>query len=373
MLSYIELSKENLRHNVAALKKLCAPQTKIAAVIKGNAYGHYQNLIATLLEKNVDYFQVDDLEELQLLRKVSKKPTLVLGYVPLTELTKLVALKAIPGIYSIEQLNMLNKIGSEQNKKIAVHIKIDALLGRQGILSKEIPNFIKTLKNCTGIKVDGIYSHFSNIEDTSDFTHAQKQLDNFKKTVESFKKAGFKDFKTHISATSGLIVYDSRNPEFDIVRLGIGLYGLWPSEDLKTRFSHKLELKPVLRWVTHIAQIKILPKNFPIGYGLTYVTTKPTKVAVIPQGYSDGYDRGLSNIGEVLIRGKRCPVLGRVAMNMFVVNVSHVKNVNLEDEVVLLGKRGNEEITAEEIAQKLGTINYEVVTRISPLLSRVVV
>lgn len=154
--------------------------------------------------------------------------------------------------------------------------------------------------------------------------------------------------------------------------IGIGMYGLWPSEDLRVQHKDRIELKPVMRWVSHIAQIKTLPTGYTIGYGLTYTTDRPTKIAVIPQGYSDGYDRGLSNRGEVLIHGQRCQILGRVAMNMFVVDVSHLDTVSVEDEVVLLGSQGNDSITAEELAERIDTINYEIVARISPFLNRVV-
>jgi len=181
-----------------------------------------------------------------------------------------------------------------------------------------------------------------------------------------------------MSASSGAMVYEKNNENFSLVRLGISLYGMWPSEDLEKKLGppaggKDFQLKPIMRWVTHIAQLKTVPKNYSIGYGLTYVTSKPTKIAVIPQGYSDGYDRGLSNIGEVLISGSRCKIIGRVAMNMFVVDVSHLDNVKIEDEVVLLGSQGGEKISAEEIAMQLGTINYEIVARISLVLSRVVV
>ena len=179
---------------------------------------------------------------------------------------------------------------------------------------------------------------------------------------------------SHISATSGVLAYDQDKGLSDIVRPGIGLYGMWPSEDLRKKLeSGKLDFKPVMRWVSHVAQVKTLPPNYSIGYGLTYVTEVAMKVAVIPQGYSDGYDRGLSNKGEVLIGGTRCPVLGRVAMNIFVVDVSHLSGVKAEDEAVLLGGQGDEFITAEELAGKLETINYEITTRISPLLPRVVI
>ena len=152
----------------------------------------------------------------------------------------------------------------------------------------------------------GIYAHFANIEDTTSFTHAQKQIDKYEKALKLAEKFGFKNLQTHISATSGLLVYEKNKGINSLVRLGIGVYGMWPSEHIKYLYKNKIELKPVLSWKTKIAQIKTLPAGSTIGYGLTYMTYVPTKIAVIPQGYADGLDRGLSNKGEVLIKGTRC-------------------------------------------------------------------
>ncbi|MEI7497676.1 MAG: alanine racemase [Candidatus Falkowbacteria bacterium] len=374
MLSYIELSQKNLLHNVEQFRRLIKPDVKIVALIKANAYGHGQNNIAKLLEKVVDYFGIDDLSELASLRLITKKPILVFGYVAKTELAEAVTLNGILTIYDSERLKLIDQLGRKLKRKIEIQIKIDAELGRQGLIKADIPSFITTLKSCEQIKIHSIYSHFANIEDTSDFSHAQKQIMAFESAVAQFKTAGFIDVKTHLSASSGIMTYEQKGGASDLVRPGLGLYGMWPSEALRRQFeAKKMYLKPVMRWVTHVAQVKKLPTGHSIGYGLTYTTNKPTKVAVIPQGYSDGYDRGFSNVGEVLIRGQRCRVLGRVAMNMFVVDVSHLARVSAEDEVVLLGKQGKEEITAEELATKIGTINYEITTRVSPLLPRVII
>jgi alanine racemase len=169
------------------------------------------------------------------------------------------------------------------------------------------------------------------------------------------------------------MVYEKASGANKIIRPGLSIYGMWPSEDLRKRLDGKdFNLKPVLRWVSHVAQVKRLPKGHSIGYGLTFITPQAMKVAVVPQGYSDGYDRGFSNKAEVLINGKRCRVLGRVAMNMFVVDVSRLPKVKAEDEVILLGEQGKERITAEELAEIIGTINYEITTRINPLLPRII-
>ena len=372
-LSYIEISKSKLIQNIQSWRAYLGPKTKLTAVVKANAYGHGQNEVASIINDYVDYFQVDDFRELQLLSGFVTKPILVLGYIAKSELEEAVRLGAIFAIYDIERLRLADQVAKTLNKKAKIHIKIDAKLGRQGLLISEISEFIDECKKCKNIEFDGIYSHFANIEDTDDPSHALAQIDTFNEAVNMFKMAGFDNLKTHISATSGILVYDKNLNKNDIVRLGIGLYGLWPSSALENDYKKLINIESVMRWVTHVAQIKVLPAGYTIGYGLTYVTKKATKVAIIPQGYSDGYDRDLSNSGEVLIMGKRCNVLGRIAMNMFVVDVSELDDVKSESEVILLGNQGSECITAEEIASKIGTINYEVIARISALLPKVIV
>jgi len=371
-LSYIEISKENLIHNIKQFRGLLGKGTKIAAVIKANAYGHGDIEIVKISNPYVDYFQVDDIDEFERIKKVAKKPILILGY--LNEDGVETALKGDAIITSFDLIHLLkiNHIAGILKTKAKVHIAVDSYLGREGILPSQVENFILEIKKLKNIEIDGIYSHFANIEDTMNRTHAEKQIEMYHKCVDIFRSNGFLKIKTHISATSGILVYEKGNSLHNIVRLGIGLYGMWPSEHLEYLNKNKITLKPILKWVTHVAQVKILPANHPIGYGLTYITKKITKVAVIPQGYSDGLTRSLSNNGEVLIKGKKAKILGRVAMNMTVVDASNIKNILPEDEVVILGKQGKGEITAEQIAKESGTINYEATTRISALLPRII-
>ncbi len=372
-LSYIELSKENLIHNIKQFKKVAKKGTKFSVAIKGNAYGHGQNEIARILEPHVDYFQVNSAEELALLRKVSKKKTLVLGYVEKNDLRKTIKLGCILSVFSISELIEINSKALQSKTKQEIHLSIDACLGREGFLVSELFLFFSELKKCKNIKLTGVYAHFANIEDTNNFTHAKKQIHKYKEAIKIANKFGYKKLQTHISATSGLLVYEKNSGINSLIRLGIGVYGMWPSEHIKFIYKDKIELKPVLSWKTKIAQIKTLPAGSTIGYGLTYMAYVSTKIAVIPQGYADGLDRGLSNKGEVLIGGTRCKILGRVAMNMFVVDINHLPNVKIEDEVVIIGPQGKEQIIAEEMAEKIDTINYEITTRISSLLPRTVV
>ncbi|MBP9802935.1 MAG: alanine racemase [Candidatus Pacebacteria bacterium] len=380
-MTYIELSRENLIHNFLEFRKLLKKGTEIAFAIKGNAYGHGQNEIAKIAESYVDYFFVNSLLELKLLRKVSKKKTFLFGYVEKKDLKDALKFDAILAIFNKEQLLELIDITNKQKKKIEIHIPVDSFLGREGFLENEIVEILEIIKQAKYLKLGGIYSHFANIEDirpdesfgrAHNFTHAQKQIKEYQKFLKVLAKYNFKNVKTHISATSGVLVYEKNKGINNIVRIGIGGYGLWPSPHIEFLYQNKFELKPVLAFKTKIAQIKTLPAGRTIGYGLTYMTTKETKIGILPVGYADGLDRRYSNKGEVLINGTRCKILGRVSMNMTVIDLSNLENVSIEDEVVIIGKQGKEEITSEEIGEVIGTINYEVTTRLSSILPRVI-
>lgn len=370
-LSYLELSREKLRHNAHAFRNFIHPSTKLGAVVKANAYGHGQAEVTAILEDMVDYFLVDDIEELRRLRESSTKPALVLGYIAKADLEKAVQLKGELALYDTERLMLLQELAVQKNLQAVIHLKIDAFLGRQGILLEDVAAFATQLQRCPQVTLAAAYSHFANIEDTSDFSHAEKQLATLNQAVQLLRNNGFPGISSHISATSGVMLYEKNSPTHSLVRVGIGLYGLYPSSSILAK-NEELQLQPILRWVSHLAQVKTVPAQFPIGYGLTYITSKETKIAIVPQGYSDGYDRGLSNVGEVLVQGTRCPVLGRIAMNMFAIDVSHLPNVQAEEEVILLGNQGTESISAEELAEKIGSINYEITARLSPLLPRIV-
>ncbi len=365
-LSRIEVNRASLLHNLEALKTLCPIARKVVAVVKANAYGHGLEPVVRALDGQVDYFAIDDIEELYAIRKISKVPTLVLGYVQRERIEDALALGSELAIYDVERLPWIQQACDKLGIRARIHVKIDALLGRQGLLPDEVAQFSEELKKYPSIDVHAAYSHFANIEDTTDLNHAQAQTTEFEKGLANL--AGLMD--RHESATSGAMVGEGATSRNQWVRLGIGLYGLYPSPQLERTWG-ALGLKPALKWISHLAQVKTLPAKHPVGYGLTYITNKRTKIGIVPQGYSDGYDRGLSNTGEVLVKGKRCAVLGRIAMNMFAIDLTEVPDAQAEDEVVLLGSQGEDRITAEEIAQKTGTINYEVIARISPLLPRV--
>ena len=365
-LSEVQVDRAQLVRNARALMTLVGSETTTIAVVKGNAYGHGLAEVVKALDPVVGGFQVDDIEELRAVRAVSAKRTLVLGYVSREDIREAVSLGGELAIYDTERLPFIQAAGTRAGVRAKVHLKIDALLGRQGVVPDDLNAMIAALKACPEIELLSAYAHFANIEDTTDLGHAYEQLEVFDACWSLLRAQGWPDLGRHVSATSGLMTVESGN---DMVRLGLGIYGMYPSASLARRHVD-LDLKPALRWVSHLAQVKTLPARHPVGYGLTFITPREMRIGIVPQGYADGYDRGLSNSGEVLVRGHRCSVLGRIAMNMFAIDLSHVEDASPEDEVVLLGPQAQEQITPEEIASRLGTINYEVTTRISPLLPR---
>lgn len=369
MISKLEISKANLVHNLKAFEKYLDGRSKIIPVVKSNAYGHGLVEVVSILEPYVSMFMVDDINELELVRKHTEKEVFVSGYVVSSELERAVELGCILSIYDKQRLKLLNKIAKAKDKQIQIHIKVDALIGRQGVMIDDFDVFLEEVKECKNITVDAIYSHFSDLDDNNNTAHAQKQLLLFNEFIDIAKRKGLGNIKKHICATAGTLVFPELG--FDYVRLGIGLYGLWKSENLKESFEAKVNIKPVLSWKTIVAQVKKIPKGYPVSYNCTFIAPSPMVIAIIPQGYSDGYPRSLSGKGYVLIQGTKCPVLGRIAMNMFVIDITHIQNVQVEDEVVLIGRQGQEEITAGDLA--ISSINYEVEARLSPLIPRIIV
>ncbi|MEI7689273.1 MAG: alanine racemase, partial [Candidatus Nomurabacteria bacterium] len=273
-LSYIEISKDNLIHNIKQFRGLLKGKTKLAVVIKANAYGHGDREIAKISSPFVDYFQVDSIEEALRVRSVSKKPIFIFGFLNEEGIKKAIETNAILCAFDLIHILKINHIASVFKTKVKIHLAIDSYLGREGIMPSQVENIIKEIKKLQYITLDGVYSHFANIEDTMNSTHANRQIDTYHKCVEVFLENGYKDINTHISATSGILVYEKGENLHSIVRLGIGLYGMWPSEHLEYLNKKKITLKPILKWITHVAQVKIIPANYPIGYGLTYITKK---------------------------------------------------------------------------------------------------
>ena len=372
--TWIEISGDNLLHNIRQFRACVGDDVKIAAVVKSNAYGHGLIEVAKAVEEQADFFGVDSVDEAILLRRAEiGKPILILGYTLLTRLAEVVDNGFNQVVSSFETLEALKTIATADRPAL-IHLKIETGTSRQGIWLKDLPQFLGFIKANTVIKLSGMSTHFANVEDTTDHSYARTQLKAFQEAVAVAENCGFKNFIKHTACSAAALVFPEAR--FDMIRLGISLYGLWSSDATKVSARQSgltdFVLKPCLTWKTRVVQIKELPAGTSVGYGCTEKVNANTKIAILPVGYWDGYDRRLSSVGNVLIRGQRCRVLGRVCMNMTIVDVSHVANVQLEDEVVLLGRQGREEITAEELARKCQTINYEVVTRINPLIKRVI-
>jgi len=372
--SWVEVSKKALFHNIQVFRKSIGRNVKIAAVVKANAYGHGLKEIVPLLKNKVDVFAVDNIDEALTIREINSSiPILVLGYTTLANLHLLIENNISFVVYNNETLNKIVSLKTKNPAK--VHLKIETGLNRQGISADGLSEFLKYIKNhSNNFLLEGVYTHFANIEDTLDPSFAKEQLVEFKKALKVINKAGFKPSMVHCAASAGTLLYPETH--FSMVRVGFGIYGWWMS--LETRVSlmaqkRDIDLRPVLTWKSIVAQIKQIDVGESVGYGRSWFATRKTKIAIIPIGYSDGYDRKLSNIGRVIINGVHANVVGRVAMNMIVIDITDVKNVKLEDEVVLLGNKDGLKISADEIAKKIGTINYEVVSRINPLLPRIIV
>lgn len=370
--TWVEISQSALRHNLGEVRKLVNP-AKVMAVVKANAYGHGFLEIAQLANKNgADWFGVDQVDEAMVLRKAGiKKPVLILGYTPLERIRDAVKNNISFVAYQAETLKEAARVGTKK-RPARIHLKLETGLTRQGIASQDLMPLVHLIQKLgSSIVIEGASTHYANIDDTSDATYAYEQLSRFRELIAILREHGIDPPWKHTACSTAAFLFPEMR--FNLIRLGISLYGLWSSE--RTKFGAKtLKLKAVLTWKTLVAQIKKIPSGTSVGYGLTERVKRDSIVAVIPIGYADGFDRmGMSRKGEVLIRGKRCKVLGRVCMNMCMVDVTSVNGVRTEDEVVIIGCQGKDEIAAEDVADHCGTNNYEVVSRISALIKRTLV
>jgi alanine racemase len=302
-----------------------------------------------------------------------------MGYVPPEGAEALVEHDLRPVIYDLAVLDAVEAAAGRSGKNFPVHLKFETGTNRQGILEADLPGYAERFRAATAVVLEGISTHFANIEDTTDHRFAEEQLVRFEAAVERLRAAGFRVPIRHTACSAAALVFPETR--FEMVRLGIAQYGLWPSKETLLSYRSRSDgtvdaddprgaLHPVLTWKTRVTQVKDVPAGAYVGYGCTYQTTRPTRIAVLPIGYADGYDRRLSGQAHVLVGGRRAPVRGRVCMNLTMVDVTDVPAVALEDEVVLLGRQGEQEIRAEQLAGWIGTIHYEVVARISASIPR---
>jgi len=377
--TWIEIDKKAIKHNFSVFKKLIPKTCKLLAVVKSNAYGHNLTEFSKEMEKlGVDFLGVDSIVEgLALRRKGIKVPILVLGYTLPEMLTEALNKNISITVSSFETLKGIKKLKNKTPLKI--HIKVDTGMGRHGFLIENMKKVIKILKTLTpknqselisgqgNVKIEGLFTHFSSAKDPRDLNYTKSQIEKFDKWAEAFEKAGFNIIK-HACATSGTILF--RDVHFDMVRIGIGLYGIYPSQEIEKTFGEKLNLKPVMTWKTIVSEVKKLPKGSKIGYDGTEILKRDSVIAVCPIGYWHGFVRALSGIGNVLVNGRQSKVLGRVCMDIIMIDTTHIKGVKVGDEVVILGKSGKKSIGINEIVGQIGASGYEFITRINPLIKR---
>ena len=366
--TWVEIDTKAIAKNIARLKSFIAPKTKFLAVVKSNAYGH--GIIAYAKESKksgVDFFAVDSIEEALELRGAGiRESILVLGFV-FPEQFKVAAEKNISvTISSLESLRTLFFLKAK--KPLKIHVKIDTGLHRQGFQGSDVEKVFSGIKNAgKKVIVEGLYTHFAAMETPSYVEYSRGQIAELKKWQRAFILFGFNPI-VHSSATSG--IFFSKEFHFDMVRAGISLYGLWPSNEIK-EVAPKTKLLPVLSWKSIVTEVKKVASGERVGYDLTEKLNRDSILAVVPLGYWHGIPRSLSSKGEFLVRGKRAKIIGRVSMDMVVIDVTDIAGVAQSDEVVVIGKQGKGEVSAEEFADKAGTINYEIVTRINPLIPRI--
>jgi alanine racemase len=324
---------------------------------------------------SAEWFGVNSLDEaLELRSQEVTRPIVILGHVPLSQLEAAVEADCGITVYNRESIEKLSSLAALP-RPARLHVKVDTGTYRQGVYPGQLEEFLGLIKGNPRVVLEGISTHYANIEDTLNHEYAEMQISRFNEALAIVDRVMGRPPFIHTACTAAAILFSSTH--FTMLRSGIGLYGLWPSRETLVAAREKggpqLDFKPVMTWKTRLVQIKDVPEGSYVGYGCSYRTTRNTIMGVLPVGYSDGYDRALGNRAHVLIRGRRAKILGRICMNLCMVDLTDIQGVHLEEEVVLLGKSGDERISAETMADWAGTINYEVVTRISPLLPRKVV
>ncbi len=384
--TWIEIDRKAIRHNFGVFRKLIKKKTKLMAVVKSNAYGHGLIDFSKEMEKlGADFLGVDSMTEARALRREGiSLPILVLGYT-MPELFSEAATDGISlTVSTFETLDATRKFCGNQTSTrkpsfhkvppLKIHIKVDTGMHRQGFLLPDFPRLISFLKSkilnlkSPSILIEGLFTHFASAKNPAFPRDTKNQIAEFKKWITAFKQAGANPI-IHAAATGGAMLFPESH--FDMVRIGIGLYGLWPAKEVREHLKQRIMLRPVLTWKSFITEIKKLPLGSRIGYDLTEELSEDSTVAIVPIGYWHGYPRALSSIGRVVVRGKECKVLGRVSMDMLTIDVSRVPKPKVGDEVVALGGADSLPASATGLSHLLDASWYEVVTRLNPLIKRI--
>lgn len=368
---YIEVDLGAIVANVENMKKHLADHTQIIGVIKTDGYGHGSIPIAKALEKldcMYGFAVATEEEALELVDAGISLPVMILGYTFPYAYEEMAAKGIEPAVFREDMLEEMSLAAQRAGKNIRVHIKVDTGMGRIGVTPDQSGlELVETAARTKGIEIAGIFTHFARA-DEADKTSANEQLSKFREFTELAEEKGIRDVLKHCSNSAGIMEMPEAN--MDAVRAGIILYGLRPSEEVDMQ---QVVLSPALSFYSTVVYIKDMPVGCPISYGGTFVTPKPMKVATIPIGYGDGYPRSLSSKGYVLIRGQKAPILGRVCMDQMMVDVSEIQGVTEGDKVTLIGKDGEQEISADFLGELSGRFNYELICDLGKRIPRLYV
>jgi alanine racemase len=376
---WAEIDLKAIAHNVRELRRITRPQARLMAVVKANGYGHGAVEVSRCaLQNGASLLGVARIEEGIQIRKAGiTAPILVFGYTRLQRAGDLLRYDLTQSVFTAATARELSEIAESLAAKIKIHLKVDTGMGRLGLLPQNFqsvnPVKINTdtitetlaVAGLNGLELEGIFTHFASA-DSADKTYAEYQLELFLNFLKHLQNAGLKPPLTH-AANSGAVI-DMPRSHLDLVRPGISIYGLYPSDEVD---QQRISLKPAMALKSQIIQLKKVPAGFKVSYGSTYTTRQPTTIATVPIGYADGLNRLLSSRGQMLVGGQRVPIVGRVCMDLTMLDVGDVKNVKMGDEVAVFGQQGDETLTVDEMAATLNTINYEIVTGISARVPRI--
>lgn len=365
-LTWVEVDYSAIANNVRLLKQMVGKNVTLMAVIKADAYGHGAVMTArTALANGAEYLGVSSVQEALVLRDSGiTSPILAMNYTPPYMARQAIQHKITLTVFDVETARAYDRAALDVGTQANIHIKIDTGMGRLGVLPDELTAFFRHLLTMPNLNVEGIYTHFSSADMKTGYT--EEQIETFKHVIRPLRdSAGYNVRYLHTANSAGTVAHPAA--WFDMVRPGIAIYGMNPSDDVMLPVG----FKPALTWKTLVAQVKTLPAGHPVGYGNTYITSASERVAVLPVGYGDGFRRGPQHAGTVLVHGRRAPILGRISMEKTIISLQDIPNVSVGDEVVLLGQQGDEQLTAEEIAQSIGTINYEVTCNALARLPRI--
>lgn len=363
--SWAEVDLEAIRQNVRSFQKHVGDTVQVMAVVKANAYGHGAVPVAkAALEAGAIQLAVHRVTEgIELRQAGISAPILVFGYTPPPAAGEFIKWHLTPGMMTIEFAQALSNQAAAQGQVVPVHVKVDTGMSRFGLMPHEAVPYLMAVKEMAGLQLEGLFTHFATA-DSRDQTWALQQIQVFDQVIAASKATGIDIPLIHAANSAAAMKYPQAH--YNAVRPGIAMYGLDPSSEWEPVF----ELHSALTLKSRVSRVRDLPVGSGVSYGRTFVTSQPTRAALVSVGYGDGYHRILSNKGVVLVHGQRVPVIGRVCMDQFVIDVTGVPDVQQDDEVVLVGRQGNERISAEEVGRLAGTINYEVTTGLLPRVIR---